>query len=445
MNQPRLGGARQRGAVSTPDALARRLVAPVLERARRGGRLLDPACGDGALLAVAAELGRPELELWGLEIDEERAARARDRLGARARIRCVDALACRWPGASHVVANPPWVSFSGRGAAADRRPSDRSPAGRGWPSLHGAFVERIAVHVAEHGTSAAVLLPASVAALDGYAPLRARVDAGARLVELVELGERAFPGVTEPSILIRFEPRAGSCESRVAWTRHDREDEAWMARLRHFPRLPECTFADPGVHTGNAARELVRRPAGSLPGVREGRCLTAFRLAPPAAGLVTTLERTPERHFRIAPREHYAAFLVLLRQTADRPIAAVHREPTYFRNSLLGMRRVPGLAPECAAALLNGPVAAAWHRARFRDARQARFPQVKVGHLATQPFPLVRRDDDPELHDRLARTAERLASRPGTDALRDAELVRLVLGAFGLEGLLAERVLALAA
>lgn len=438
---------RARGAVPTPASLARRLVEPLAARLAPGSALLDPGCGDGALLAAARTVAGDALRLHGLEIDPARAAEARARLGPGARIAVGDALRAPWPARAHVVANPPWASYSGRQAV--RRPAHlgSAPAG-GWPSLHGAFLVRIAEHVARERTTAAVLLPASVAALDGYARLRARVDALVLRGEVEELGENRFPGVTEPAILVRLEPHPGPAGDEEApdvprpWIARAPEDAAWLERLRGLPRLPERTFADPGVHTGNAARELLRRPPGDLPGVREGRCLSAFRLGDPVAGLVTTLERTPARRFRIRPRAHYASFPVLLRQTADRPIAALHERPTYFRNSLLAMRATPGLAPEFALAILNGPVAAAWHRASFRDAGQARFPQVKVGHLATQPFPIARRDDDPELHDRLAEMAARLARSGAEDPRRDRDYVRASITAFGLAGELAERVVA---
>ena len=430
------------GAVPTPAELARRLVEPLVARAGRQQPILDPSCGDGALLAAARELGGPGFELHGIEIDAAAANRARARLGPQARIVVADALDTAWPAGAIVISNPPWVSFSGRQAGSGR--PQGSAADSGWPSLHGAFLAHIAAYVRVHQTAAAVLLPASISALEGYADLRRRVDEAVQRVEIVELGERAFAGVTEPAILLRLEPHVSSSKPTTPWTSTSRGDQEWLALLREFPRLPHRTFADPGVHTGNAARELIHRPRGTRPGVREGRSLSAFRLDEPTAGLETTLARTPERRFRIAQPEHYAGFPILLRQTANRPIAALHTEPTYFRNSLLGMRTVPGLEPACALALLNGPVAAAWHRASFLDARQKSFPQVKVGHLATQPFPLLRRDDNPGLHDRLVRCAERLARTQPEQPQHDRELARLTLGAFGLEGRAAERVLELA-
>jgi len=157
------------------------------------------------------------------------------------------------------------------------------------------------------------------------------------------------------------------------------------------------------VHTGNCARALVRPcDQAHLPGLRQGRDLVAWRLGPPSARLDVHLEKADGRRFRIPPLEALQAFPVLLRQTADRPIAALHTAPTYFRNSLLAARDVNGLDPRVVAGVLNSGVLAAWHRAAHRDARQRAFPQVKVGHLAVAPFPIAHRREDPTLHDALA-------------------------------------------
>lgn len=216
------------GAVPTPPALASRLVGGVPP----GAAALDPACGDGVLLAALLEAdlaaGRDPLEalgrLHGIELDPARAAAARARLerlatglphlrapaassspghpgtcgpdtparplhaaeadpspagrppsgaatGGRAhasravRVECRDALSCPWPAATWVVANPPWGALSGRPSrrlsAADRRRLARAGPG-GWPSLQGPFLERIARHVAEHGTGARLVLPAAL-------------------------------------------------------------------------------------------------------------------------------------------------------------------------------------------------------------------------------------------------------------------------------------------
>jgi SAM-dependent methyltransferase len=143
-----LGGAR--GAVFTPPAEARILAAFGLAgvAARRGGppagegvaillagaphralaaaldgaRVLDPACGGGALLAAAELLARAagaSLRLLGLDVAPlaVRAARARlALLGATAEARRADGLAARWPEVDLLLANPPFLRHEALGA-----------------------------------------------------------------------------------------------------------------------------------------------------------------------------------------------------------------------------------------------------------------------------------------------------------------------------------------
>ncbi len=431
------------GRNETPRELAlvaARTLARRASLAATEGAWLDPACGSGNLLLAACEVGLALGRLRGIELDPARAREARRRLASATgaspgtfarRVRTGDALdpARAWPRGSWVLANPPWVSYSGRQAPAAPPPAERSAGG--WPALHSTFLERIARHVASQGTGACVLVPASVTELARYAPLRERLHSLVRLEEApLELGDAAFPGVHGSAVLLSLGPRRSSAPDSAApdpatWSQPPTPAaSALVAELARLPALPPSTFADPGVHTGNSARELLRSATdgpgpGVWEGVRRGRDLAPFRLASPTTLLRTDLVPGRERRFRLGQLERARAFPLLLRQTADRPIAALHTQPTWFRNSLLACRGVPGLDPAFLVAVLNGPVAAAWHRLSFRDARQKSFPQVKVAHLATQRSPLASRDDAPQLHDRVAAEVERQAVGRGTaDGLR---------------------------
>lgn len=440
-SKPRRGA--HRGVVFTPPELARRLVKPFACPSARGGPpLLDPACGDGELLLAALEMrggGAQEArQLFGIEIDTTHRARALERLATASglssaelepNVLLADALASglRWPAECSIVANPPWLSFSGRHRGHGESPS----ALGGWPSLQGAFLDRIATYCAEHDGRARLLLPGSILELSGYEPLRRSVAERVHLAAVPEeLGEKAFPGVIEPAVLLELAAGPGSFESPS--TREAGPHQALLEQLASFPTLPDKTFADPGVHTGNSAALLVLEEAsGDCAPLRRGADLGAFSLRPARQFLRLDLRQSAEQRFRIAALDHYAAFPVLLRQTADRPIAARHLEPTYFRNSLLGVREVPGLAPEFLVGLLNSKCAALWHRWNFRDARQRSFPQVKVGHLRTQPTPIRGRAEDPRLHDEVVGRVRDLESTEKASGSRQVELDRLFATAFG--------------
>lgn len=420
------------GSVPTPPHLAFALASGT------SGPVLDPACGEGELLLAALRAGAASgvEELFGIEVDPARLQVARARLvraagpGCRETVernlRLSDALDAEtpWPAATTVLANPPWVSFSGPQRAAIGREAARRIDGA-WPSLHGAFLVRIAEHVGKHGTRARVLLPSSVCEAERYGPVRAAVTRNTALHGApIELGENGFPGVLEPAVWIELRPTASEeSGSDAPWVERSREENELLERLREFPRLaPEC-FGDMGVHTGNCADELVERGVPpELANLREGRDLEAFRLGPAGARLETGLERTEGRRFRFASLERYRAVPVLVRQTANRPIAALHESPCYFRNTLLGCTPPEGLDPALAVAVLNGPVARVWHQLQHRDARQRAFPQVKVAHLRSIPFPTVERGS---LQDRLA-----MLARAATPERRD-EVDRATVAAYG--------------
>jgi SAM-dependent methyltransferase len=406
---PSLAPPRAPGQVPTPGRLARKVAAELLDAAPTIRSFLDPACGAGALLlALVAEWrtrGREgELELTGWDLDSRMLAQARAALeaesGGRLRLHLErrDALArgARWPTGAAIAANPPWASYSGRQGIA----APRARSAGGWPSVHGDFAERIARHCAEHAVPALVLLPAAWCELERYAPSRARVDALDRISWAFEvLGEGTFPGVIGSAALVRLRPEArgprpGEPDLLRALRRHLSDLHAW----------PSACFGDVGVHTGNAAAELIDR-APARPDLREGRDLAPFRLAPPRLALRSDVERSPARRFRTGTLDGARGWSVLLRQTAHEPIAAVHEPAAWFRNSLLACRPPADVSPDCAVALLNGPLAVVFHQLAHADARQRAFPQLKIAHLRAQRFPFANRAAAPALHDELARRA----------------------------------------
>ena len=415
--------------------------------------VLDPACGEGELLIAAWRVGRESglrpARIFGIERAPERAAAARRRLSreigpaAAANVLVADALSpdTPWPTRTRVVANPPWMSFSGRqSVGGDRRDGVELPVrqGGGWPSLHGAFLERIAEHVASQQAQAAVLLPSATCDLDRYGPTRYRVSTRARLAAPpIELGEDAFPGVIEPAVIVELEPWPASTIDRGstdAWTGVADFERRLIAALEKYPRLPPPCFGDIGVHTGNSARQLLATTGDALPPIREGRDLQAYHLGVPRLRLNTCLKNDAPRRFRYGALARYRGVPVLVRQTANRPIAALHTEPTYFRNTLLACTPPDALDPAFVVAVLNSPIAAAWHRLRFRDARQRSFPQVKISHLRTLPMPIAGRNEARAMHDRVANLVRHMANLPHSETDDSRKRVeRAVIEAYDLD------------
>jgi hypothetical protein len=410
--------ARGPGNVFTPRGVAVRLAGLTLGPLGTPPCVLDPACGAGALLLGALEWAareRPEwiapllhegLHGWDLRPEAADACNRVLRLlagDAREFAAVQDALA-RTPDVTPdaILANPPWVSYSGRHAAsisAARRAglARRFAAFRGWPSLHTAFAQRCA-ELAGAGRLG-LLLPLQVAELAGYGAARHALTARHELECVLDLDE-AFPGVTEPVGLFVLKPSAGPGAA-------DPFPAGPAAPASAHRPLPPGCFGDIGVHTGNAARLLVAHEPepGALP-VRVGRDITPYCLAAPGQ-FIRRLELPAGSYARVPDAARFEAVQVVLRQTADRPVAARNAAPFAFRNSVLACFGAPGHDPDFLVAVFNSDTAAALHRAQFRDARQRTFPQVKLSHLRALPVP------GPEigpLYERIANAARAAAT-----------------------------------
>ncbi len=430
------------GQVFTPRALALQLAHTTLLPLQEAPQLLDPACGCGALLLGAIEWAfehRPQwLACWaqggiaGFDSDpacvaacQQAVSLALGRQAAQAISRRDSLQLSAQPCWDVVLANPPWVSFSGRHAVKLGRESraflaEQFAAFRGWPALHAAFCQQIAALVQPTGRIG-LLLPLQMADLPAYAVARQMLEARHRLETLTDLGEAAFAGVTEPAAMFVFAPATGPA-ARAQWsTEQDHQVLRWAGRIAP---LPTSAFGDIGIHSGNAAAFMFSATCkqGLLP-VRQGRDIAAFSLAPAALWL-NTGALPPGTYGRIPDPGVFQRARILLRQTADRPIAARHEPVAAFRNSVLACFGAPGHDDNYLLGVLNSALMARIHRALHRDARQRSFPQLKVGHLRALPVP--GREIGP-LYDAIAAAARDCqTARPGSSE----QLERLVESAY---------------
>src|SRR5262249_3023032 len=118
----------------------------------------------------------------------------------------------------------------------------------------------------------------------------------------------------------------------------------------------------------------------------EGRNIKEFWEGEPELFLARDEPALLNARCRVRDKNDYFRVRFVIRQTARYPIAALHRGQP-FRNSLLAGFAVDGLPPEVVVGLLNSSLYRALHLALQRDARQATFPQVKIGHLRALPRP----------------------------------------------------------
>lgn len=391
--------------------------------------------------------------LIGVDLDTgERASEQRARVAAlQALGHGRDALDWRraFPEVDHgfdvVVGNPPWVAYAGRSAQALPEPvrkhyAESFHAWRGFPTLHGLFVER-AAKLAPRGTLA-LLLPSPVADLGGYRSVRSVLTRTHRVASgLTEFGQDAFAGVTQPCFALVAEASPDAESSEVPWQLRERQWSTGAAEpvevplvlrlLLEAPSLEPRHFGEMGFQTTRLASEtlLLRAEAPDAThrvALLEGKNVHEFAQSPPRLFLCDDPERLKQAKCRLRAASEYRRVDFVVRQTAQVPIAALHNGLA-FRNSLLGGFGAPELDAAVLVALLNSSLYRALHLAGQRDARQAAFPQVKISHLRALPKPPV----DRRIWQELAALSGAMTEH-GVSPERRAELDALVFRVFAI-------------
>lgn len=292
-----------------------------------------------------------------------------------------------------IVGNPPWVSYAGRAAQAMEPARHRYylafyEAFAGYRNLQGLFVERSA-RMLRPGGRMGLVLPSSMAELDGYKPTRATLDRFAQCdPELPDLDENAFRGVFQPSMVLRVtarsEPRSSGSAARWPLRQPDLDAgaRALLQKFDLFRPLPPELFGERGLQTrGNDTAHLqASADAQHQVPLRVGSDIQSFRRGPPSLFADRTWFGT-----RLRPESDWRAVRVLIRQTARVPIAALS-DGLGFRNSILaGFSHNTYPAPFLVAYLNSTPIQ--WrHFYRYHDARHG-MPQMKIGHLRAIPAP----------------------------------------------------------
>jgi methylase of polypeptide subunit release factors len=409
---------KRAGTFYTPSKLARELCRRALE-GRVVLSVIDPACGAGAVLLEALAFAKPAA-LYAIDLDPAAVWLARVALALASgrhddasishwieRVRVADALLEQPFDRSllfdAVVGNPPWVSYAGRSAERldpmqKRALREKYRAFSGFPTAHGMFIERAATLLADGGRLA-LLVPTTVADLDGYRATREALASRAHVDEPVdELGFDQFDGVVQPTMILcaTARPRGESVDqpsrrwsvasARLAAPR-PLLAPSLVARLEALARFPKDTFGEGGFQSAGTIAKThlgpLDEPRFSVP-LREGADVVPFACRAPSLGLDPSPDALAVARCTLRPQSFYDRVTVLVRQTARYPIACRHDPSAAFRNSLLA-----GFSsePDALCALLNSALLRAWHLSTQRDGRQAVFPQVKVAHLRALPAP----------------------------------------------------------
>jgi len=349
-----------------------------------------------------------------------------------------------------VIGNPPWVAYAGRAAqplSAERKAyfADHYSTLSGYPTLHGLFVER-ALRLAPQGT-VALVVPSPIADLHGYRAVRRVVRATHTPSEpMLEFGQDAFASVTQPCFALIAEASTGNDATFVADEQPFRLAErqraagsavevrapAALLALADAPKFPRELFGEMGFQTTSTVTKHLLRRSSEPDAVHhypllEGRDVREFSEGEPRLFLSPDAEALSKARCRLRNRDEYQRVRFVIRQTARYPIAALHRGLP-FRNSLLAGFAVEGLPIDLVVGLLNSSLYRALHLALRRDARQAAFPQVKIGHLRALPEP----PSDPGRRAEVAEISATL-TRSGFDRALADRLDAAVFALFALE------------
>lgn len=290
-HEPQLsrGKRRAQGVFYTPVEIAEWIVqqtyGPLLAKWQGDEpppRILDPACGAGVFLTVAARALQArcqqlllsdfkkqqaaKLALYGIDIDPAtvRTAHTQTKL-PRANFECTDALSMTTDMRfAAIVGNPPYVSIRElakcRTSAAVSDLRERFTTARGNFDLYVLFIER-ALQWLQPGGRLGFIIPNKWATLDYAQQLREMLLQETTLEQIVDLSSlRVFPQAGTYPQIITLEKRRASADHRVQISRAvDGTDEQRLVLQRELNAR--------GLVLGNEIRVEDRVPTVSLSAV----------------------------------------------------------------------------------------------------------------------------------------------------------------------------------
>lgn len=404
------------GGAFTPRALALRVAHETLSKFPRNDAptVIDPCCGLGALMLAAVEwacVSRPQwVKAWlqggklqGWDISRELCdgtgrvlAIAGKCLGLQVRARLVirDALEsddreiC-----DAVIACPPWKDLSGT-AAQDLPPARRAQIARrfgsftGTPALHTVFTELAGRLIHRQGGRAGVLLPLRVADSPDYAAFRRAMAQLVSPEQILAQGQGVLPGVRDDAGLFILTAGKGDVSGEPWQGRADEQEKLFQTSiLRHIP-LPPTSFEDVGVNTGNAEAQMITSsPEKHAQPIRDAGDVIPFAMRKPRSYLRTRVPKHTGRYARVAPPATFKQVRIVIKRDAQRPIAARHNPPAFFRDDLLACFGAPDHDDDYLLGVFNSEYFGRLYRDSFKEHRLRAEGKITVEQLRALPVP----------------------------------------------------------
>lgn len=209
-------GDKLRGGYYTPQPIAR-FVAEWAAQA--GPRILEPACGDGAILQELASVTSPE-GLTAVELVRSEAAKASRRSGVRVQVGDFFGwFTPKWRGSFDAVAgNPPYIRFGSWEEASRELALDLMRSQGMRPTkLTNAWVPFVVASVlaVRPGGRVGLVLPAELLQVGYAAALRSYLVDNCSSVTIVSFQRLVFPGILQEVVLLLAERGQGPSEIRT--------------------------------------------------------------------------------------------------------------------------------------------------------------------------------------------------------------------------------------
>ena len=328
-----------------------------------------------------------------------------------------------------VLGNPPYISFSGRQAVKlDEQMKQHFKANfkvNGWRTMHSFFAELSIKYLSKRFVS--FVVPSQVAHLAGYADLRAFMTKNTQIIDVKHWGEQVFPDACTPAMTFVCD-RTNNAENlvkpKVLWGVQPNNDL--------FEKISEKCFylgkmvADPGVHTGNCSKKLIKSTAendGKWVPVLEGKQIQRYQCLKPIKFLKIDYKKQDGEYFSIRAIKKYENVQFIIRQTAAFPIVAPKLHATYFRNSALALYpSEQDYDVKYFVGILNSRLMHYFYQEIVAESLQKAFPQVKVRNLRVLPIRLIDFENSKsrKMHDKIADSVAKILN-----AKSDAEFLML--------------------
>ncbi|MCB9895024.1 MAG: hypothetical protein H6839_11290 [Planctomycetes bacterium] len=403
------------GGDFTPRALALRVAHETLSKFPRNDvpTVLDPCCGLGSLLLAAVEwacVSRPQwVQAWlqggklqGWEISRELSDGTRRvltiagqclKLAVRPKLVIRDALeADDREIVDAIIACPPWKDLTGA-AAADLPPAKRAAIARrfgsftGTPALHTVFTELAGRLVRRSGGRIGILLPLRVADSPDYAAFRRAMAQLVSPEQILPQGQGALPGVKDDAGVFVLTAGKGDVSGEPWESRADEREQVYQTSiLRHIP-LPPTAFGDVGVNPGNMSQLITDKPEKGAQPIRDANDVIPFAMRKPQKYLRPTPASHSGRYARIAPTATFKQAKIVIKRDAQRPIAAKHNPPAFFREDLLACFGAPDHDDDFLLGVFNSEYFGRLYRDSFKDHRLRTEGRITVEQLRVLPVP----------------------------------------------------------